>query len=60
MLLHRELSRYHATAWQRERVYYHCRERHLGTLYEYLWRALKAHDHVLAARSLRFVLAKSK
>jgi hypothetical protein len=59
MALHRELSRYHATAWRRERVYDRCPDRHLGTLHEFLWRVLKTHDHVLAARSLRLVLAKS-
>jgi hypothetical protein len=59
MLLHRELSRYHATAWQRERTYEDCPDPHLGTIHEFLWRALKVHDHVLAARSLRLVLARS-
>jgi hypothetical protein len=59
MALHKELSRYHASAWQRERAHDRCPDRHLGTIHEFLWRALKAHDHVLAPRSLRLVLAKS-
>lgn len=59
MALHTELSRYHATAWQRERTYECCPERHAGKITELLWNILKVHDHLLAARSIRLVLAKS-
>ncbi len=55
--LHKELLRYSASAWQRERVCEQCPDRHLGTIYEFLWRALKLHDRVLSARSLRLILA---
>jgi hypothetical protein len=54
-----ELSRYHATAWQRERTSDLCPDRHLGTIRELLWRALKANDRVLGDRTLRLVLATS-
>jgi len=57
--LHTELLRYHATAWQRERTLDACPDRHTGNLHEFLWRALKAHDHVPAARSIRLILARS-
>jgi len=52
-----ELSRYHATAWQRERASDLCPNRHLGTIREFLWSALKQHDRLLTGRSLRLVLA---
>jgi hypothetical protein len=54
-----ELSRYRATAWQRERTSDHCPNRHHGTIREFVWRALKLHDRPLSARSLRLVLAAS-
>jgi hypothetical protein len=54
-----ELSHYHATAWERERAYDRCPDRHLGRLGEFLWHALKRHDRPLSARSLRLVLAAS-
>jgi hypothetical protein len=54
-----ELSRYHATAWQRERASDLCPDRHRGTIRECLWRVLKAHDRVLSERSLRLLLAAS-
>jgi hypothetical protein len=57
--LHEQLSRYQSSAWTRERVCEACPDRHQRTIYEFLWRALKSHDHVLSARSLRDVLAKS-
>ena len=57
--LHKELSRYCASAWQRERVCEQCPDRHLGTLHECLWTVLKLHDRVLSARSLRLILATS-
>jgi hypothetical protein len=57
--LHTELLRYHASAWLRERTLDQCPTRHVGNMHEFLWRALKVHDHVPAARSLRLILAKS-
>jgi hypothetical protein len=58
-VLHRQLCRYRASAWTRERTCERCPDRHLGTLHELLWRVLKLHDHILAARSLRLILAMS-
>ena len=57
--LHKQLSRYCASAWQRERVCEQCPDRHSGTLHECLWAALKLHDRVLSTRSLRQILAAS-
>lgn len=57
--LYRDLSRYCATAWQRERVCEQCPDRHLGSLHEFLWAALKHRDYVLSVRSLRLILAAS-
>jgi hypothetical protein len=57
--LRKELLRYHASAWQRERVREQCPDRHLGNLNEYLWRVLKSRDYVLSARALRLILAAS-
>ena len=57
--LHLEWSRYHAGAWQRERVLERCPDRHVGTVRELLWRVLKLHDRVLSARTLRLMLARS-
>ena len=57
--LHKELSRYYASAWQREQICAQCPDRHLGTIHKFLWRALKMHDRVLSARSLRLILATS-
>ena len=57
--LHMQLSRYSASAWQRERVHEQCPDRHLGTMHECLWAALKLHDHVLSTRSIRLILATS-
>ena len=57
--LHKELSRYCASAWRRERVCEQCPDRHLGTIQECLWRVLRHHDRVLSARSLRLILATS-
>jgi hypothetical protein len=55
--LHKELLRYSASAWQRERTFEGCPDRRRGTIYECLWRVLKLHDRVLSARSLRQILA---
>ena len=57
--LHKELSRYCASAWQRERTYERCPDRHRGSMHECLWLLLKLHDRVLSARSLRLILATS-
>ena len=57
--LHKTLSRYCASAWQRERVCEQCPGRHRGTIHELLWRVLKLHDRVLSVRSLRLILATS-
>jgi hypothetical protein len=57
--LHIELLRYQESAWPRERSADQCPDRHIGGLYELLWRILKLHDRVPAARSIRMILAMS-
>lgn len=57
--LHTQLMRYRASAWERERCAESCPGRHLGTIYEFLWRVLKLADRGLSARTLRLILATS-
>lgn len=57
--LHGALDRFATTAWLRERVLDECPARHLGTVREACWRALKLHEHVLSARAIRRKLATS-
>lgn len=53
------LRRYHSAAWLRERELDECDPRHAGKLPEVLWRILKAHEHPVGCRRIRFILAAS-
>lgn len=55
--IHRELVRLRETSWLRERTLSDCPPRHLGTLREYAWRALRLHDAVPSIRTIRRALA---
>ena len=57
--LHVQLTRYSATAWVRERAFEACPDCRRGMIDELLWRALRHHDRVLSARSIRDILARS-
>jgi hypothetical protein len=52
-----EILRLRQTSWQRERSLSDCPPRHLGTLREYAWRALRMHDAVPSVRTIRRALA---
>jgi hypothetical protein len=53
--LHRELSRYSASAWRRERLLDQCPARH-----RWEWQALRLRDAVPSTRSIRRVLANAR
>jgi hypothetical protein len=52
------LVRYREGAWRRHRVEDQCPVRLVGRLDEYLWRILRARDHVPSERTIRRALAK--
>ena len=55
--LHQETQRYFASAWLRERTLNECPERHLKTVREFVWRALKLRPVILSAESIRKKIA---
>ncbi|PVE22305.1 hypothetical protein DC522_21730 [Microvirga sp. KLBC 81] len=55
--LARDLQRYAATGWLRERMHDACPVRHVGKQGELLWRILKARDNPLRPRAIRKILA---
>ena len=57
--LAQELTRYHATAWQRDRQLAECPARYTGTPRAFLFRILKLIDAPLSARTIRRILATS-
>jgi hypothetical protein len=58
-MLHTKLARYRETAFERERSEALCPARHRGTITEWLWMILKAHDHVPSEVTIRRALAYS-
>ncbi|QHO78204.1 hypothetical protein ACH79_42115 [Bradyrhizobium sp. CCBAU 051011] len=55
--LHRELARYSALAWRRDRTEVQCPARHVGRITEACWSILKLRDQVPSERVIRRALA---
>lgn len=58
-MLRTKLARYRETAFQRECSEALCPTRHRGTITEWLWMILKAHDHVPSEMTIRRALGYS-
>ncbi|MEZ2144932.1 hypothetical protein AAE026_21970 [Bradyrhizobium sp. DN5] len=49
---------YRAGAWRRDRLLDECPMHHRGTLREFAWRALRLHDGIPEARTIRRILGR--
>ena len=55
--LRAKLARYREGAWRRDRVEERCPDRHLGTINDLFWQALRTRDAIPGDRTVRTALA---
>lgn len=56
--LHLALNRYFCAGWKRERELRDCPAHRIGKPEEFLWRILKAREHVISSKQIRDILRR--